>query len=158
MNHYYLIPIILFLFFNCLENLQNKQKPYYGILKPTLFDTNECKSPPEGMICIPISSSKNDEQKYIPTFYIDKYEVTNADYEKCVNDKFCKPNLFMKSKQNKSFVGSLQPAISLTYEMAHQFCTWSGKRIPTEGEWNKTYRYIFNNDKTYKDKELKSQS
>jgi hypothetical protein len=151
LKYCYLSFLVSILLLNCLGNIQNLEKPSYGILKPTIFDTNECKTPPEGMVCIPSSSKTIGDQRNVQTFYIDKYEITNTKYEQCVLDKSCKPNQFMKLKLNKIFAGSQQPAIGLTYEMAHQFCVWDGKRLPSEAEWTKAYFNYSNSDSKSKD-------
>jgi formylglycine-generating enzyme required for sulfatase activity len=88
------------------------------------------------MVCVPFSGNEINK-KNLSTFYVDKYEITNEKYETCVKEKHCKPNLFIKNKSNSQFSGPYQPSIGLTYDMAHQFCIWSGKRLPTEDEWDK---------------------
>ncbi len=123
---------------SCIGNFQIQEKPNIGILKPTPSDTNLCKSPPDGMLCVPYSRDELSN-KILPTLYVDKYEITNEKYETCVKEKHCKPNLFIKNKTNSQFSGSNQPSIGLTYDMAHQYCVWSGKRLPTEEEWDKIY-------------------
>jgi formylglycine-generating enzyme required for sulfatase activity len=138
LRRFKIIFFVFILYTKCIGNLQIQEKPDIGILKPTSSDTNLCKSPPEGMVCVPFSG--NDlNKKNLSTFYVDKYEITNEKYETCVKEKHCKPNLFIKNKSNSQFAGPIQPAIGLTYDMAHQYCIWSGKRLPTEDEWDKIY-------------------
>ena len=132
--------VILITHFGCSIQSSTNLKKNYGLLKPTENDLNNCFVPPEGMICVPASNYKfNDSNIFINTFYADKYEISNQDYEECVKNKSCKTNIFLKSKNNKKFSEPKQPAIGLSYSMAHDYCTYKGKRLPTESEWNKLY-------------------
>jgi formylglycine-generating enzyme required for sulfatase activity len=76
---------------------------------------------------------------FLPTFYIDRHEVTNEDYF-----RFVKANGFPLLPDWRS--GHPDPAqnrIPVTfvdwYE-ANAFCHWLGKRLPTETEWEKSAR------------------
>ncbi len=61
-------------------------------------------------------------------FYIDKYEVSQADYERC--------RLAGKCKRLKlHWDMTTQPATALTREMAEAYCTWRNARLPTAEEW-----------------------
>jgi hypothetical protein len=119
---------VLIFYTRCIGNLQILEKPDIGFLKPTSSDTNLCKQPPEDMVCVP-SNGNDFKKKNLSTFYVDKYEITNEKYETCVKEKHCKPNLFLRNKSFSQFSAPNQPSIGLTYEMAHQYCIWSGIQL-----------------------------
>ncbi|MBT3711829.1 MAG: SUMF1/EgtB/PvdO family nonheme iron enzyme [Anaerolineae bacterium] len=75
-------------------------------------------------------------------FYIDKYEVTNAQYLECVNASKClKPeNTTYFFDQNKRFVD--HPVVYVGWQDAADFCAWRDARLPTEAEWEKAARGI----------------
>lgn len=88
------------------------------------------------MVCVPGGNfSYNGKEEIVDTFYMDQYEATNEKYEDCVKAKGCKPLLHYKKKEFEGYTSPTQPAVGLTYQMAHDFCRWNGKRIPTEKEW-----------------------
>jgi formylglycine-generating enzyme required for sulfatase activity len=63
-------------------------------------------------------------------------EVTNAQYQQCVNAGNC------KKPEDWSYVqGNInQPAANLNWFQANAYCEWMGGRLPTEGEWEKAAR------------------
>ena len=87
---------------------------------------------------------------YLDVFYIDKYEVSNAEYAKCVVESDCLPPQQMNSLDVKEYYGNPDydsyPVIYVNWDMANSYCTWRGKkdnknvRLPTEAEWEKSAR------------------
>ena len=63
-------------------------------------------------------------------FYIDKFEVTNQDYQECVSAGACK-----EAKKKRGFDGPQQPVVFVNQEDARTYCQWAGKRLPKEQEW-----------------------
>jgi formylglycine-generating enzyme len=63
-------------------------------------------------------------------FYIDKFEVTNQDYQECVAAGACK-----EAKQRSGFDGPRQPVVYANQNEARTYCQWAGKRLPKEQEW-----------------------
>lgn len=80
-----------------------------------------------------------------PTFYIDKFEVTNIDFDAFVKAtdyqtdaekagaKKTWRTFFVPGKEN-------HPVVKVTFNDAQAFCAWMGKRLPTEEEWEKADR------------------
>jgi formylglycine-generating enzyme required for sulfatase activity len=71
-------------------------------------------------------------------YYIDKFEVTNQDYQVCVEDLGCE--LPKTTRYYVSPIYSDHPAVYVTWEMAAAYCEWRGARLPTESEWEKAAR------------------
>ena len=70
-------------------------------------------------------------QLRISAFLIDRLEVQVGDFEACVDDGVCTP---------RRSAGGLpeDPTLPVTWveqAQAKRFCTWAGKRLPTEAEW-----------------------
>ena len=63
-------------------------------------------------------------------FYIDKYEVTNKDYQECVAAKECN-----EIQQIVGCTAPDQPVVGVLLSHARNFCKWAGKRLPTSVEW-----------------------
>ncbi len=83
---------------------------------------------------------------YLDAFWIDKYEVTNAQYKKCMDDGGCQlPHVYEMMKQPELFENlaleySNYPFSSATWDDANLYCKWAGKHLPTEAEWEKAAR------------------
>jgi formylglycine-generating enzyme required for sulfatase activity len=72
----------------------------------------------------------------LSSYYIDKYEVTNAQYK-----KFCDATQHA-SPQNPPFEANYfdkpdYPVLGVTFEDALAYASWANKRLPTEQEWEK---------------------
>jgi formylglycine-generating enzyme required for sulfatase activity len=103
---------------------------------------------PAGVFTMGSDSGQSDEkpviQVQLSAFWIDTTEVTNAMYNKCVRDKICTKPIHLASATiadyftNSSFADF--PVIQVSYADAKAYCEWTGRRLPTEAEWEKAAR------------------
>lgn len=79
-------------------------------------------------------------------YYIDKYEVTVADFQKCIKAKKCGDEAFSYETVKGNPYCNLgagkdnHPMNCVSYFGAQAYCLWVGKRLPSEGEWEKAAR------------------
>ena len=77
---------------------------------------------------------------YLDTFWIDRHEITEAGYRRCVEAKACARTpvgrYYNQDKPSKAH----HPINGVTWQQAASYCRWSGKRLPTEAEWEKAAR------------------
>ncbi|MBI4704545.1 MAG: formylglycine-generating enzyme family protein [Deltaproteobacteria bacterium] len=90
-------------------------------------------------------------QVYLDAFYIDRTEVTVAQYRSCVNARGCTadhltewglPGSLKPGEEcnwNKSGRDS-HPINCVDWSQAEAYCRFAGKRLPTEAEWEKAAR------------------
>ena len=78
----------------------------------------------------------------VATFYIDVYEVNNADYKLFCDatSRTYPPNPEWDS--NYFLTKPNYPVINVTWDDANAYAFWVGKRLPTEEEWEKAARGI----------------
>jgi len=74
---------------------------------------------------------------YLDGFQIDRLEISNAQYRKCIVAGICQESA--KYANDSDFNSSNQPAI-VDWENANKYCEWVGARLPTEAEWEKAAR------------------
>jgi len=109
-------------------------------------------SPPQGMLLVPASpftmgaDSGGQEDEHpahtvtLPAFWLDVTEVTNAKWGECVSANVCRPKSAAVRASHPDFDGPDLPVSGISWDDARTYCTWRGKRLPREAEFEKAER------------------
>jgi serine/threonine protein kinase len=86
-----------------------------------------------------LSLSTTDDHHVAPQvipledFWIDRYQVTNAQYEQYITATGAPPPQIWPGEAD-------HPVIGVTWDQALAYCQWTYKRLPTEAEWEASGR------------------
>ena len=148
------------------KNKQNTQEPYAYSPLPTRIggggssvtgrDGGEMVLIPAGEFQMGSDDGRADEKPvhtvYVDAFYMDKYEVTNAQYKRFIdaNPKWRKDSIADRF-HNGNYLGRWSgndypndradhPVVDVSWYAAMAYAEWAGKHLPTEAEWEKAAR------------------
>jgi len=120
--------------------------PPFTPLPPTPSATPGMVYVPAGEFTMGSDEGDSDEKPvhtvYLDAFYIDKTEVTNAQYQKCVEAGACQaPTICDWGEPTYGDASKADhPVVCVSWDGAKAYCEWAGKRLPTEAEWEKAAR------------------
>ncbi len=117
---------------------------------PTLPDGRSiapCENAPANMSCIPggrfvrgtndgPENARPQLEVFLQTFYMDRFEVTIAEYKACVKRGECRKG----GPFYPDFSRPHQPNVGMSWIAADQYCRAHGKRLPTEAQWEAAAR------------------
>lgn len=116
------------------------------VAQAAVFSSNSSENMieiPAGRFLMGSTTGEPDElpehEVYVDSFYMDKYEVSNAEYRACVKAGGCTQIEKVDSALIKGYrddpTYDNYPALAVTWDQAVAYCQWAGKRLPTEAEW-----------------------
>lgn len=106
-------------------------------------DGKEMRLVPAGSFLMGSDDGPEDERPRhrldLPSFWIDTYPVTNAEYARFVAATEHRPPPHWANGSYPPDKAD-HPVVNVSWEDAQAYAAWAGKRLPTEAEWEKAAR------------------
>ncbi len=122
------------------DDISRRTPPVNAASEPAL---EEMVLIPEGEFIMGTDDRLRDEKPayatYIDAFYMDRFEVTNEDYKRFVDSTGRQPPDNWEDGDYPQGKGD-HPVIFVGWNDAYDYCSWAGKRLPRESEWEKAAR------------------
>lgn len=81
---------------------------------------------------------------YLDAFWIDRTEVSIAQYRRCVQAGACPPPLQNDAVTYEDYYGNAMfddyPVVWVPWAAADAYCRWAGRQLPSEAQWEKAAR------------------
>ncbi len=81
---------------------------------------------------------------FLDAFWIDRTEITNAQYAMCVSAEACDEPEDKTSHNRVKYYNGEQyanyPVINISWNDAADYCKWASRTLPTEAQWEKAAR------------------
>jgi len=124
------------------------------VAPPASFAPTELVVIPEGVLRMGGKGPEDDadEKPYhdvdLYEYRIEKYEVTNAQYQACVAAGACPAPTKNSSYTRAAYFNNPEfanyPVVNVTWHGANAYCTWLGRRLPNEAEWERAAKGVEN--------------
>ncbi|MBN1655746.1 MAG: SUMF1/EgtB/PvdO family nonheme iron enzyme [Deltaproteobacteria bacterium] len=77
---------------------------------------------------------------YLTAYRIDRFEVSNQAYRRCVLANACAPSRL--SDRDQRLAAPQLPVAHVTWSEAQRYCKWIGGALPTEAQWERAARGV----------------
>ena len=115
-------------------------EPVFATVTTPAGTEHELALVPEGEFTMGSAKASGDappHEVHLSEYYIDVYEVTNAQYAAYAQSTGAGPAPHAEDPQMSD---PQQPVTGVTWFQADGYCQWAGFRLPTEAQWEKAAR------------------
>lgn len=100
-----------------------------------------CRSQPDDAALCQAALFSDEQPRhrvYVSAYRIDRTEVAQGDYQRCMQHGECAPPRVLDSDARLALPE--HPVVGVTLAEAETYCAWLGGRLPTEAEWERAAR------------------